>query len=262
MNYTGLTYHIFPLGDSALTLDFGNSINELFNKEVIGRFRELQKHPLPGMIEAVPAYSALTIYYDLPALRKKVPANRTVFDWIKDQLEERLQRPMEENIIATKLVKIPVCYEEEFAHDIQEIVRLKSLPLEEVIRIQTSVNYKVYMLGFLPGFAYMGEVDKRIAMPRKLQPEKVVKGSVGIAGIQTGIYPLASPGGWQIIGRTPLKLFDANSPLPSIREEASDNAFCLLHPGDTVQFYPITKNDFYEILNLPTPTGEGSGVRP
>lgn len=94
------------------------------------------------------------------------------------------------------------------------------------------------MLGFLPGFAYMGEVDERIVMPRKPQPENIAAGSVGIAGKQTGIYPLASPGGWQIIGRTPLKLFDA------LNEEPS-----LLRAGDRVQFYPVTKKDFYEIQN-------------
>lgn len=243
MNYVNIPYRIFPLGDSAITIDFGNSINETLNKEVIARFGELQQHPLPGMIEAVPAYSSLTIYYDLPALKKLVPGNNSVFEWVKKQLEERLQQPIEVNKTATKLVKIPVCYEDEFAPDIHQLAVAKNVPVEEVIRIHTATNYKVFMLGFLPGFAYMGEVDERIAMPRKPQPEAVLAGSVGIAGKQTGIYPLASPGGWQIIGRTPLKLFDT-APLNPPERGTSEESICLLHPGDIVQFFSINKNEF------------------
>jgi inhibitor of KinA len=109
---------------------------------------------------------------------------------------------------------------------------------EEVIALHTSKTYRVFMLGFLPGFAYMGQVDEKIAMPRKPQPVNIAAGSVGIAGRQTGIYPLDSPGGWQIIGKTPLKLFDAE------REDP-----VLLQAGDHVQFFSISKNDFREIQN-------------
>ena len=105
---------------------------------------------------------------------------------------------------------------------------------DEIVRLHTERIYKVYMIGFLPGFAYMGEVDERIAMPRKQQPRTNVEaGSVGIAGIQTGIYPLTSPGGWQIIGKTPMKLFDKE------KEDA-----VLLQPGDEINFYSITENEF------------------
>jgi inhibitor of KinA len=237
MNYAILPYHIFPLGDSAITIDFGNRIDEAVNNEVIARFNQLQQQPLPGMIEAVPAYSSLTIHYDVLALRKKITKNQTVYEWMKERAEERLQQPVLQNEIAERLIKIPVCYEDEFALDIYYLAATKNITVHEVIRLHTSKNYKVYMLGFLPGFSYMGEVDEKIAMPRKPQPENIVAGSVGIAGKQTGIYPLVSPGGWQIIGRTPLKLFDVTRDEPT-----------LLRAGDMVQFYSISKNEFEEII--------------
>jgi inhibitor of KinA len=127
-----------------------------------------------------------------------------------------------------------VCYGEKYAWDINEIAKEKSIPVDEIIRLHTAKKYRVYMIGFLPGFAYMGEVDEKIAIPRKAQPRTSVEGgSVGIAGMQTGIYPIDSPGGWQIIGKTPLKLFD---------KERDDPV--LLKPGDEIEFYSITENEF------------------
>ena len=233
MNYSIIPYRIFSLGDSALTIDFGNTINEGINKEVIARFNQLQQDPLTGIIETVPAYSTLTIYYNVLLLRKLVPSGSTVFEWMKEQLEEKLKIPVQEYVMAERIIRIPVCYEDDFSPDLRQQAAAKNIAVDEVIQIHTSSCYKVYMLGFLPGFAYMGEVDEKIIMPRKSQPQNVVAGSVGIAGKQTGIYPLASPGGWQIIGRTPLKLFDM------VREEP-----VLLKAGFTVQFYVINKNEF------------------
>lgn len=251
MNYPVIPYRIFPLGDSAITLDFGNLIDETINKQVIARFRQLQEQPLPGMIEAVPAYSSITLYYDAIAIRKMIRVGQTIFESVKQQLEERFQQPIQQNEFVERLVKIPVCYEDELAMDIKQLAASKNISIEEVIHIHTSKIYKVYMLGFLPGFAYMGEADERIATARKPQPQTVSAGSVGIAGKQTGIYPVSSPGGWQIIGRTPLKLFDP------LKEEPT-----LLRAGDSVQFYSITKKDFYEIQNSPSPFMErGLGVR-
>jgi inhibitor of KinA len=233
MSYLGFPYRIFPLGDAAITVDFGNCIDEAINKEVIARFNQLQQHQLPGMIEAVPAYSSLTVYYDLMALKKKIPPGQAIFEWMKLQLEERLQQPVLQNQSTNRLVKIPVCYDDEFAADIQHLAEAKNISVDEVIQIHTAKPYRVYMLGFLPGFVYMGEVDEKIVMPRKPQPVNIKAGSVGIAGKQTGIYPLASPGGWQIIGRTPLKLFDKEKEEPT-----------LLRAGDMVQFYSISKKEF------------------
>ena len=240
MNNAIIPYRIFPLGDSALTIDFGNTINQSINKEVIARFKELQQVPLPGIIEAVPAYSTLTIHYNVLLLRKLIPAATTVFEWMKEKLEEKLKIPAPQSILIERLVRIPVCYKDDFSPDIQELATAKNISIAEVIQIHTSSDYKVYMLGFLPGFAYMGEVDEKIIMPRKPQPQNVVAGSVGIAGKQTGIYPFTSPGGWHIIGRTPLKLFDAT------REEP-----VLLKAGDTIQFYEINEKDFFHIQNFP-----------
>ncbi len=236
MNYTGFPYRIFSLGDAAITIDFGNIIDIAINKEVIARFNQLQQQPIPGMIEAVPAYSSLTVHYDVMAIRKIIPPGQTAFETIKRQVEEWLLQPVLQNDKEERLIKIPVCYDTEFAIDIQQLTTAKNISIEEVIRIHTSKSYKIYMLGFLPGFTYMGEVDEKIAIPRKQQPVNIAAGSVGIAGKQTGIYPLASPGGWQIIGRTPVKLFDAESLTPT-----------LLRAGDLVQFYPINKNEFEKI---------------
>lgn len=233
MNYPVFPYRIFPLGDAAIIIDFGNCIDISVNKEVIERFKQLLQHPVAGMIEAVPAYSSLTIYYDVFVVRKNALAGQTAFESIKQQLEEKLQQPVLQTEKQERLIKIPVCYEAEFAMDILQVAAINNITVEDVIHLHTSRIYKVYMLGFLPGFTYMGEVDERITTPRKPQPVDIVAGSVGIAGKQTGIYPLRSPGGWQIIGRTPVKLFDAE------KEEST-----LLKAGDTAQFYSITKDEF------------------
>jgi inhibitor of KinA len=230
---SALSYKIFPLGDSALTVDFGNFIDEPINEKVIALFHNLQQQPLPGMIEAVPAYSSLTVYYDLMMARKKVSAGQPVFEWMSEKMNERLHQPLPQNDSTGELINIPVCYDPEFGPDLDNLAREKNITTEEVIRIHTSKPYRVFMLGFLPGFAYMGEVDEKIAMSRKNQPVPVSAGSVGIAGKQTGIYPLLSPGGWQIIGRTPVHLFNKE------KEQTT-----LLKAGDRVQFIPVSKNEF------------------
>ena len=230
----GSTYRIFPLGDSALAIDFGNVISEDINKKVISLFKALQKKPLPGMIEGVPAYSSLNIIYDPVFIRKNFSKNNTAFDWVKEQTEKFLQTHNESEAEPSRFIKIPVCYEEEFGTDIARIAKAKQLSREEIIQLHASKKYRVYMVGFLPGFPYMGEVDEKIAMSRKPQPQPVAAGSVGIAGRQTGIYPLPSPGGWVIIGRTPLKLFDPGNGHPT-----------LLNAGDMIEFYPISKEEFF-----------------
>ncbi len=229
-------YKIFPLGDSALTIDFGNIISDPVNDTVISLFKKLHQNPPEGMVEALPAYSSLTIYYDLLSLRKKVPEEEAVFGWMKNEMLQLLQQKNEIDQTAEKLVSIPVCYEKEFAPDIQwASVQLK-ISVEEIIRIHTSKTYRVYMLGFLPGFAYMGEVDDAIALPRKSQPIQVEAGSVGIAGKQTGVYPFKSPGGWQIIGRTPINMFNKD-----------EKELTALKASDHVKFYSISKDEFENI---------------
>ncbi len=236
-------YRIFPLGDSAITIDFGNCIDEAINQQIIARFHEFTLEPLPGMIEAVPAYSSLTIYYDLFLLKKKIPAGQLVSDWVKEKLEQRLAQSISRHREKERLVRIPVCYEKHLAPDLQDLAIAKNIAVEELVSLHTGKQYKVYMLGFLPGFPYMGELDKKLATPRKPQPVNVAAGSVGIAGKQTGIYPLASPGGWQIIGQTPWQLFNSEN----------ENS-TLLQTGDIVQFYSITTDEFHEIQNALSPS--------
>lgn len=230
-------YSIFPLGDAALTIDFGNWINEKINERVLNLFRTFQKNPLFGMIEAVPAYSSLSVYYDPVKLKKRVSPDETAFDHFKSEVEKFMESFPWTETPPSKLVKIQVCYDEEYATDLGRIAEIKKIDREEVIRMHCGQTYRVYMIGFLPGFPYLGTLDEKIAIPRKSQPQIVAAGSVAIAGRQTGIYPLTSPGGWNIIGRTPLKLFDP------YREDPT-----LLNAGDIVEFYSIEKNEFLNLL--------------
>lgn len=238
MSFTNLSYRIFPLGDTAITIEFGSAINSSINKKVVARFQQLQQQPFPGMIEIIPAYCTLTVLYDIGKVKKEYPTGSSAFETVKKIIEEQLAQPVEHINVGEHLVKIPVCYAEEFAWDIPQVAAKNNLTVEEVITLHQSIKYKVYMLGFLPGFAYMGEVDEKITMPRKTEPVPIAAGSVGIAGVQTGIYPFASPGGWQIIGRTPLKLFNVGRDEP-----------VLLKAGDTVQFHAISIDEFHQQEN-------------
>jgi len=226
-------YNIFPLGDNALVIDFGNTIDEQFNKLVHSIFYQLQNDPISGMIEAVPGYSSLTIYYDVLFIRNKINPRSTAFEWVYENLKRYISTGHIETGDPEIMIKIPVCYEKEYATDLDFIASQNKISVEEIIHLHSSATYRVYMLGFLPGFTYMGLVDEKISSPRKQQPALVEPGSVGIAGRQTGIYPFRSPGGWQIVGRTPLKLFD--------REKVNP---VLFKSGDHVQFYPITIEEY------------------
>lgn len=222
-------YDIFPLGDSALTIDFGNGIDETTNNRVLQLFAQLQ-HRYAFLIDVVPAYSSLTVHFDVCALHT---SGKTAFDTVRELLLPLLgngQRSLQKS----RQLRIPVCYAKQFAPDMAELAMQKLLPIDEVIKLHTAKTYRVYMIGFLPGFAYMGKVDEQLATPRRSQPRThVAEGSVGIAGQQTGIYPLTSPGGWNIIGRTPVKIFDTKSENP-----------VFFQPGDEVCFYSITEDEF------------------
>jgi inhibitor of KinA len=248
-------YTIFPLGDSALTIDFGNAIDTEINRRVLYLFHQFCRKPLTAMKEAVPAYSSLTVYYDFALAARNMQPGQNPFDLMRQQAEERMTKGFEADNMEQRIVSVPVCYEEEFAPDIHTLAENNNISIDRLIQVHTASAYKVFMLGFLPGFAYMGETDELISHPRKLQPVNVRAGSVGIAGRQTGIYPFDSPGGWQIIGRTPLKLFDASA-TPELTGSKNESGYqaslCLLLPGDTVQFYSITKNEFENIKSRHT----------
>jgi len=223
------TYQIFPLGDSAATVQLGNTINEAINKRIIALFHHLKNNPIEGCREIVPAYNSFTVYFDILIIKQKHSVG-SAFDFVKRKLEEVLAIPIRYTEKESSLMRIPVLYNSD---GLGFIAEEKKLSVEEIIEIHSSVEYRVYMSGFLPGFAYMGEVDERIAVGRNDKPSRIEAGSVGIAGRQTGIYPFHSPGGWHIIGRTPLKIFDSKKEVPA-----------LLQAGDRVQFYPITAHEF------------------
>ena len=231
---------IYPLGDAALTIEFGDVIDEKINDQVINLFNALKNEPIEGVIDLVPAYSTLTIHYKLqlsyPVIKQRVS------DFIAGKTVRRLlpkpsgQDPVGEELNVLSLprqIKVPVCYDPALAPDLDYVAKQKGLTTDQIISVHTSQSYRVYMLGFLPGFPYMGSINKEIEIPRKPQPVMVKAGSVGIAGLQTGIYPLDSPGGWQIIGQTPLKIFDKDKEEP-----------CLFRPGDQASFYSISKDEF------------------
>jgi inhibitor of KinA len=222
-----MNYKIFSLGDSALTIEFGNEISVELNGRVLRLAEVFDKRSFTGFIELVPAYSSLTIFYDVFTVRKNFPEFSTAFTAVKSFVEYALENLKVPQKIDSKAVEIPVCFDRESALDLDSLAAENNLARQEVIEIFLSQTYRVFMLGFLPGFAYLGEVDERIAARRKTSPRlEVPRGSVAIAGKQAGIYPLASPGGWQIIGRTDVELFTPNDAEPT-----------LLQVGNQVKFY-------------------------
>jgi inhibitor of KinA len=218
---------IFPLGDNAVTVDFGNVISLELNRRVISLAEHLNSDPFPGFIEAVPAYSSLAIFYDIVVTAAAFPEHESAFAAVRSIVSTSDVDGGSSS--ESRVVEVPVDFGPAAGLDLTEIANRAAMSREEVVEIFTKSEYRVFMLGFLPGFAYMGEVDERIAIPRRQTPRlKVPKGSVGIAGGQTGIYPLASPGGWQIIGRTDIELFTPNADSP-----------CFFQPGDTVRFLKL-----------------------
>ncbi len=225
-------YTIFPLGDSAATIDLGNSINEFLNNKIIAMQQWLLANPFPGQKDIIVAYSSLTIIYDPVLVKLHFPAVAPVFENVKQHLQTAFNQSTIQPINKPTTIRIPVCYEEEYAMDLNALAAEKNMSTEEIIALHTGTVYRVYTIGFLPGFSYMATVHEKLITPRKIKPEPVPAGSVGIAGAQTGIYPLNSPGGWHIIGRTPIKQFDAN-----------DKDLVKLKVGDSGQFYRISKKE-------------------
>lgn len=217
---------IFPLGENALIVEFGDVISRELNEAAIALSTSIFADPFSGFIECVPAYSSTTIFYDLAKVLACSPEFPTAFEAVRSVVEAHISNSTFALGGPRNMVEIPLDFSEAAGLDLGHVARQHDLSVDEMIEIFLAETYRVYMLGFLPGFAYMGEVDESIATPRLDQPRtKVPKGSVGIAGRQTGIYPLESPGGWRIIGRTDLEMFDHSKSEP-----------CLLSPGDEVKF--------------------------
>ncbi|MEO5889995.1 MAG: 5-oxoprolinase subunit PxpB [Ferruginibacter sp.] len=234
-NSTITDFEITALSDRSVLVSFGNIIAEAINRKVLYLHKKLLQSAFNGFLESVPAYASLAIFYDVVQIKKHTQSPAFIF--VKSYLQQLLLQINTDSEPAAEIIKIPVCYDAVFGMDIEHLAESHQLKISEVISLHSSVIYRVYMIGFMPGFAYMGTVNEKLIAPRKHQPRlNIPAGSVGIAGSQTGIYPVASPGGWQIIGRTPLQLFNVNSSTP-----------CLLSAGDQVQFASIDKNEFEQL---------------
>ena len=228
---------LYPLGDAAVVLELGQAIAPATQQLVQAFAKVLARHPPPGLREVVPAFTTLTVYYDPLVLFELGAASPY------EQMASALQRllPAARAALADyepgPLVEIPVCYGGEFGPDLALVASHAQLAAEEVIARHAQPEYLVHMVGFAPGFPYLGGLDARLATPRRAQPRPLVPaGAVGIAGVQTGVYSLPTPGGWQLIGRTPLRLFDPSRAQPS-----------LLQAGDRLRFVPITEQEFQRL---------------
>jgi inhibitor of KinA len=224
--------HFAPLGDHAITISLGESIDEATHRLVRAVSALLDARPPQGIVDQVPAFVSVAVHYDpaqVPGDRSAPPYRRMV-----SLLEHTLSGVQPDELQPARTIDIPVCYGGAFGPDLDDVARQHDLNAGQVIEIHTGGEYLVYMVGFMPGFAYLGGLSDRIATPRRASPRALVPaGTVGIGGQQTGVYPLESPGGWNLIGRTPLRIFDIS------RDEAA-----LLAAGDRVRFRPITLAEF------------------
>ena len=223
---------ISPVGDRAISIDFGQVIDPKINRHIrqtIERIKELQ---LEGIIELVPTYCALLVEYDA-----MLYSYSDICNIIEPTLEEGMTDTTNELVT---VVEVPTVYGGEFGPDLSFVASHNHLSEDEVVSIHSGTDYLVYMLGFIPGFTYLGGMDPRIATPRLSSPRTLIPaGSVGIAGEQTGTYPSDSPGGWQIIGCTPVTMYDMS------KKQAA-----LLRAGDYVRYVPIDDTEFYRIKSL------------
>jgi KipI family sensor histidine kinase inhibitor len=215
----------YLMGDRGLLLEFGDGISSEINEKVRRMALAVQAEAMEGIVETVPTYRSLLIIYNPVILPVQGLRKRLI------HIEEGLQQtPLPE----PRLTRIPVVYGGIYGPDLEEVARYHQISPGEVIHLHCSNPYLIYMIGFMPGYPYMGELPQALVTPRLKTPRlSVPKGSVAIAQRQTGIYSMESPGGWQILGRTPVELFDPGKNPPA-----------LLHMGDLVQFYPIGEEEF------------------
>jgi inhibitor of KinA len=218
-------FRIVPAGDSALIVEFDERIDPAVNARAIACAEAIVAARLDGVRDVVPTYCSVAVYFD--------PLH-TGGDALLACLEREAGKPASSAPAARAPVRIPVCYGGDLGPDLPAVAAFAGMTEADVAHAHAAVHYRVFMLGFVPGFAYLGIVDSRIAMPRHSTPRvRVPIGSVGIAGVQTGVYPAETPGGWRLIGRTPVKPFDPSR----------DEPF-LMAAGDAVQFYPIDRDEY------------------
>jgi inhibitor of KinA len=225
---------IYPISEKAVTIAFGDSISEALMYRINNFNKLINEHPFEGLQTTVPAYGTLSIFFDPLQVLKSTMAGKTCLQKVGHYLEQLNETETRTVKSESQLITIPVCYGGEIGPDLDDVAVLNKITIEEVINIHSSVSYLVHMIGFVPGFAYLGGMPETIAAPRKATPRAAIPaGSVGIAGMQTGVYPLQTPGGWQLIGQTPVKMFDPARPVPA-----------LLKAGDRVQFKSIGIEEF------------------
>jgi inhibitor of KinA len=234
---------ITPLGDSALIVRvrdrFEDAPQETLS-EVLRTLRRLQNADIPGVIEFAPAYTTVAIFFDPLQVAKAGAKPNQAFDWLAERVRAAVAvigdrgRP---RTLPARVIQIPVCYDPEFAFDLGHVAGHAQISSREVVDLHSAAEYRVNCIGFVPGFPFLSGLPKKLATPRRATPRKEIPaGSVAIGGAQTGIYPMRSPGGWNVIGRTPLRLFNPENDPPA-----------LLRVGDRVQFHSITREEF-EVL--------------
>lgn len=224
----GVDIEVLPVGESAIMVEFGKAINPAIHQKVKALARYLDSYPFEGMVEYVAAFTSITVFYD------PVIIGPQSYSIVAGMLEECMSKVNDSYAEQARIVEIPVCYGGDFGPDIEYVAEYNKLTVSEVIDIHSNGQYLVYMIGFAPGFPYVGGMSECISTPRRQSPRmSIPAGSVGIAGMQTGVYPIVTPGGWQLIGRTPLALFRPDEYPPS-----------LLQSGDIVRFCPISYKEF------------------
>ncbi len=259
-NFENTNWKLQILGDHALVFSLEEKMSEEIIEKIIALKKLIESFHFDFVKELIPSYHTLTLVYDIDLFYENEIAkenNDSITDLgnailtgfnsaaIKMESASSIKKLKSNNdliennifIEQEKIIRIPVCYDERLGIDLENIVAKNNISVDEIIQKHTEEIYLVYCLGFLPGFAYMGKVHESIQIARHASPRKeVMAGSVGIAGMQTGIYPMNSPGGWQIIGRTPIKIFDHN---PAILGK--------LKAGNRIQFYPISFSEFEKL---------------
>lgn len=214
-----------PLGEGGALVRLADEIGRDAHERVRAFCAKLEQQPPPGLIEYVPAYTTVALYYD---------PLRVDYEDVRDAAQRIAAQRSNATVTVPNVIEIPVCYGSEYGPDLEAVAAHHGISPDDVVALHQGAEYEVWMLGFAPGFAYLGGLPERIATPRRATPRvKVPAGSVGIAGAQTGVYPFDSPGGWQLIGRTPLRMFDPTRSPPA-----------LLEPGDRVRFRAITPAEF------------------
>ena len=219
---------ILTVGDSSVLIEFGKEISPAINARIATMVKLLKVQQIEGIIDMIPSFCALLINYDSRVIS---------YSKLKKRLENVLKLDAESESVATRVFEIPVCYGGKYGPDMTNLEEHSGLSEKEIIQIHSGSDYLIYMLGFLPGFPYLGGLDERIHIPRLASPRiKIPAGSVGIGGAQTGIYPLDSPGGWQLLGQTPVKTYDPERETP-----------ILFEAGDYIRFVPVSEKEFLEI---------------